>query len=294
MASFSVFPGVRLAELPATARTDLPPKEKQKMSSHTHDLHSKRAGLLAHDGPQHELGRRAYAERVMRRFREQRTKFGESTVSILHEELMPPLLTEQQWDDQYGEIFDLVDPRTQEQMLEEKQPRLVRTYQKVRRNIVVGQTDSIVFRGDSRGPQLIFSTGFARKDLTKDIELGSEKTFGAISTSTSADVVRRKYGNCGEYVYACWLGKGIDTHDFNGLEEVIALHIPPSQVIVAAGPITKPSVEEQFANYRLFVEAVTENMGCTVPSELKARAIADMNKICDVAKKAPGQKHWEV
>ncbi len=264
------------------------------MASHTHDLHSKHAGLLAHDGPQHELGRRAHAERVMKRFRDEQKKFGQKTVNIYHEELLPPKLTEKQWDDEYGEIFEFFDSYTQQQTLALKQPMVVTTKQAVVKNICVGDVDSVVYRGDSRAPHLIFSTGFARKDLNKDIALGTEKTFGAISTSTSASVVRRKYGNCGEYVYACWVGKGIDTHDFNGLDEVIALHIPPNYVIAAAGPITKPSVEEEYANYRLFVRAITENMGCIVPSQFRERAMREIKMMCDVANRAPGERHWEV
>ena len=87
----------------------------------------------------------------------------------------------------------------------EKNPQIMKITQDVPSYIQYGNVNNVVFRGDTRGPSLIFNTGFARKDLDREVFLDGETTKGGISTSTDATTVRRKYGNCGDYVYACWL-----------------------------------------------------------------------------------------
>jgi hypothetical protein len=251
------------------------PKEFEKIKAH-----SPHAGDLAQNSASEELLRRRKAEQLAREYERQKTVFGVKTISILHEQKLPPELTPEKWDEKYGDILDLMTPDELKFAEREKNPQIVKITQDVPSYIQYGNVNNVVFRGDTRGPSLIFNTGFARKDLDREVFLDGETTKGGISTSTDATTVRRKYGNCGDYVYACWLEGAIDTQDFNQLNEVIALHIEPRRVIACAGPIYKPDCETQFKFAYLGVGEIRENMACNVAPDKCQKALKILRSIC--------------
>jgi hypothetical protein len=244
------------------------------------DGHSFFAGDLAQDWKNEEIQRRQHAKKTADRYLEQKKLFGTKYVRVLTQQITPARFTPKEWEEEYAELFPLLDKSTREFLEKEKEPTVVTFSQTIGKPIQLDHVNKLVFRGDSRPPSVVFRAGFARIDLETEVSLGSETTSGGISTSDSADVVRRKYGNAGNYVYVCWLGVGIDTHDFNKLNEIIALHIQPEWVIGAAGPITQPSLGD---GARLIVGNVVENPSCSVGANDKSAAMKALNDICSCA-----------
>ncbi len=140
-------------------------------------------------------------------------------------------------------------------------------------------SNETVFRGDTRGPDVIFTTGFAKKNPKSEIFMRGEKILEGVSTSLNASIVSRKYGHRGGYVYAIYFNPGdaFDLRDpgYNDLEEINALFIPSQKIICAAGPI------KDYKDNYLVVGKITENLGCTVPAHVIAAAMNTM-KTCFV------------
>jgi hypothetical protein len=101
-----------------------------------------------------------------------------------------------------------------------------------------------------------------------------------------------------EYIYVGWLVSGIDTHDFNKLDEIIALHIEPKHVIAAAGPIYSTSDFEQTGYFKLSVGEIVENHDCKVTKTDHDDALSALREICEVKPAfaniaKTGQGSWE-
>jgi hypothetical protein len=255
------------------------------------DIHGLRAGTIAQNTPGEELIRRRKADKLARQYHGERARFGQTVVSVTHQFEEPPRFTKAQWLEEYGDLLELLDESVRANLEKEMMPRMVRHTQRTLTPIEFGVINRIGFRGDTRPPSLIFSTGFARKELNEEIRLGSEKTYGGISSSKSADIVRRKYGNCGEYMYAVWIGSGIDTHDFNKLDEIISVHIEPKHIIGCAGPIYRLSDD---ACYRLGVKEVRENVACDVLAADKEAVMKTLNQMCTIISTKTKGGAWEV
>ncbi len=243
------------------------------------DMHSFRAGTLA---GANEAARRSHADKLAAKYQREQRVFGRAAVTIMHERIEPAKMTSEQWKEEYEDVLPMLDASTIANLKKQMEPQVVRTSQKMVKPMQCGSINRLVFRGDTRLPSQIFSSGFARQDVKAEVIVDTEKTYGGISTSTSKDIVRRKYGNMQEYIYVCWLVSGIDTHDFNKLDEIIALHIEPKHVIAAAGPIYSPSDSDQ-GRFKLWVREIVENLACNVTNQDRDEALRAIREICEVS-----------
>jgi len=137
--------------------------------------------------------------------------------------------------------------------------------------------NGILYRGDTRPPAQIFSLGFTKRNLETP-HISGEKVKNVISTSKDPNTVRRKYTEIGGYLYALYGAPGLDTHDFNKLDEVATLFVPPECVIGAIGPI----VGEDDERYQLIV-GVHEahiNQHCTQTAEIIDQARQVLLQLC--------------
>jgi hypothetical protein len=244
------------------------------------DMHSVKSGTIA--VAHNEAARRSLADKLAAKYQRENEVFGTAAVTIIHLRIEPPKMTIEQWKEEYETLLPLLDAKTIASLKKEMEPQVVRTSQKMVKPMQCGPVNRLVFRGDTRLPSHIFSTGFSRQDIEAEVVVGTEKTYGGISTSTSKDIVRRKYCNMQEYIYVCWLVSGIDTHDFNKLEEIIALHIEPKHVIAAAGPIYSTSDIEQKGCFKLGVGEIIENLACNVTNTDRDEALRALREICHV------------
>jgi hypothetical protein len=244
------------------------------------DMHSLKAGTLA--VAQSEAVRRSLADKLAAKYQQEKTEFGAATVTITHDRIEPAKMTPEQWKEEYEDLLPMLDADTIANLKKQMKPQTVRTSQRMVKPMQYGTVNRLVFRGDTRLPSDIFSSGFSRQDIKAKVIVGAEKTYGGISTSTSSDIVRRKYGNMQEYIYVCWLVSGIDTHDFNKLDEIIALHIEPKHVIAAAGPIYSTSDATQKGCFKLGVGEIVENLACNVTNTDREEALRAMREICQV------------
>ena len=135
----------------------------------------------------------------------------------------------------------------------------------------------VLFRGDTRPPSIIFGLGFTKSDREEPHTSG-EKVKGVISTSKDANVPRKHYSSIGSYVYAVAGFPGIDTLDFNKLDEVAAFFIPPECVIGAIGPVAAFDDDA----YLLVINdpQVLINHNSRQPAEAEAKARAALSGLC--------------
>jgi hypothetical protein len=137
--------------------------------------------------------------------------------------------------------------------------------------------NGILYRGDTRPPGQLFGLGFTKPSLARP-HISGEKVKNIISTSKDPNTVRRKYTERGGYLYAAAGVRGLDTNDFNDLDEVAALFIPPECIIGAIGPI----VGEDEEHYQLIVgqHQVNLNPNCNQPAAVIAAAQAVLLQLC--------------
>jgi hypothetical protein len=244
------------------------------------DMHGLKSGIIA--VAHNEAARRSLADTLAAKYQRENKVFGTAAVTVMHQHVEPPKMNIEQWNEEYGTLLPLLDESTIANLKRELEPQVVRTSHKMVKPMQCGPVNRLVFRGDTRLPSHIFSTGFSRQDIKEEVIVGAEKTYGGISTSTSKDIVRRKYANMQEYIYVCWLVSGIDTHDFNKLDEIIALHIEPKHVIAAAGPIYSTSNSDQKGCFKLGVGEIIENLACNVTNTDRDEALRALREVCQV------------
>jgi hypothetical protein len=164
------------------------------------------------------------------------------------------------------------------------EPKIVSFTQDVKKTMKMGKINRIVFRGEKLPPSDIFLTGFFRKNIYEEVTIEQEKTFGAISTTKDVGITRRKYTLLGDYIYACWLEEGIDTHDFNKLDEILALHIRSKQVIGCIGPVKlDPQItDENSSDFQIVVGDIIKNPRCELSQEICDEAMAILKSISRV------------
>ena len=141
----------------------------------------------------------------------------------------------------------------------------------------MGVQQSVLFRGDTRPPSVIFALGFT-KATSSTPRVSGEKVKGVISTSKDAGMVRRKYTEIAGFLYAVSGFPGIDTRDFNKLDEVAGFFIPPECVIAAIGPVAAYDDE----NYLLVINTprVQMNRNCRLPVQLLKDGRAALAALC--------------
>ena len=141
----------------------------------------------------------------------------------------------------------------------------------------MGVQQSVLFRGDTRPPSVIFALGFT-KATSSTPRVSGEKVKGVISTSKDAGMVRRKYTEIAGFLYAVSGFPGIDTRDFNKLDEVAGFFIPPECVIAAIGPVAAYDDE----NYLLVINnpRVQMNRNCRLPVQLLKDGRAALAALC--------------
>ncbi|MGQ0648241.1 MAG: hypothetical protein ACT4P7_11790 [Gemmatimonadaceae bacterium] len=137
--------------------------------------------------------------------------------------------------------------------------------------------DGVLYRGDTRPPSQVFGLGFGKRNLDTPF-IDGEKVKNVISTSKDPGVVRRKYAGPGGYLYALAGARGLDTHNFNKLEEVATLFVPPECIIAAIGPV----VGEDEERYQLIVGVHEAHMNpnCNRPVEQIAAAREVLLGLC--------------
>jgi len=141
----------------------------------------------------------------------------------------------------------------------------------------IGTHNEALFRGDMRPPSQIFGLGFTKfNDHAPNID--GEKVHNVVSTSKEASTVRRKYAFKGGYVYAMAGVRGVDTQNFNRLDEVATFYVPPECVIGAVGPIM--DYDEDHAVLIMNDPRVQANPNCTLPANIQEEARAVLAELC--------------
>ena len=141
----------------------------------------------------------------------------------------------------------------------------------------MGVQQGVLFRGDTRPPSVLFALGFTKANSLRP-RVSGEKVKDVISTSKDAGMVRRKYTEIAGYLYAVSGFPGIDTRDFNKLDEVAGFFIPPECVIAAIGPVAAYDDE----NYLLVINnpRVQMNLNCRLPVQLLKDARVALAALC--------------